>query len=73
MVENVLHQLENRLARRPSEVADLMRVSRQSFYAMRKGDRRIPPYIDAFAHLLLRVPAELLLDLERETKGAKRG
>jgi len=51
----------------------LMHVSRQSFYAMRKGDRRIPPYIDAFARLLLRVPADLLLDLERETKGAKRG
>ena len=73
MNTTVLHQLENRLARRPAEVADLMRVSRQSFYAMRKGTRPIPPYIDAFARLLLRTPAELMLDLERESKGVKRG
>lgn len=73
MNNTVLHQLENHLARRPAEVADLMRVSRQSFYAMRKGSRPIPPYIEAFACLLLRTSAELLLDLEREVKGAKRG
>lgn len=70
-METVLHQLENRLARRPADVADLMCVSRQSYYAMRKGSRAIPPYVAAHAMLLLRVPAEMVLELEREAKSVK--
>lgn len=65
-MQSLLHQLEDRLARRPSEVAVILGLSRGHYHAMRAGTRPVPDYTRLHAELILRLPDTLLNDIIRE-------
>lgn len=65
-MQSLLHDLESRLARRPSEVAAILGLSRGHYYDMRRGDRPVPDYVRLHAELILRLPDALLNAVIRE-------
>lgn len=65
-MDTILHRLEAHLLRGPSQCHRLLGVSHSSYLAMKAGQNQVPRYVALHAELLLRLPGDLLLAIEKE-------
>lgn len=61
-----LVDIETYLARRPSEVCQVLGVAYSSYMAYRKGGRELPDYIEMHLRTLRALPADTLNQIVRE-------
>lgn len=64
-MENILHQLERHLARRPTEVAVILGVAYSSYNLMRQDKRPVPEYVQAHIDTLMLIPGGALTEIAR--------
>jgi hypothetical protein len=70
-MDKTLHDLETQLIRKPGQCADLLGLSPSAYFGYKNSDKPLPAYVRLHAELLLRIPGDLLLQLERERIGGR--